>query len=306
MSSIEKKSSLKSTASSGFLLGIDCTGVYRFSFNGMEKDDETYGDGNAYDFGARIYDARLGRWMCVDPLFLKYPSLSPYVFCNSNPILFVDVDGRDWFVNNKTGQVIYIKNATQMTQELVHATGTGESPNDYERLGPNDMFGKKLNDAYGNDMLDRSIVIIEASDLFMKKQGYEMAEKVNIREREYIVGGAVSFEENIQQTFTTIEQIGESKTTYVKPKKLNTKANIKEIIAKGTKSTITTLTYSLTKPFGQNNSTTASFAQNLPSTSFLGLAKQIAVTLTDFVLGNSKKDGHKAPIQPPKQKPAGK
>lgn len=280
--------------------------TYLFGFNGKEKDDETYGSGNAYDFGARIYEARLGMWFSIDPLCVKYPSLSPYIFCGNNPILFVDIDGRDWFVNNKTGQVIYIKNASQMSTELVYATGTGESPNDYERLGPNDMFGKKLNDAYGNDMLKRSMVIVEASDIFMKKQGYEMAEKVNIREREFFVGGAVSFEENIPHTYATIEQIGESKTTYVKPEKLNTKANVKETIAKGPKSTITTLTYGLTKPFGQDNRTTASFSQNVPSTSLLGLAKQVAVTLTDFVLGKSKIDGHKAPIQPQQQKPAGK
>jgi len=280
--------------------------TYLFSFNGKEDDKETYGDGNEFDFGERIYSPRMGNWFSIDPLSVKYPSLSPYVFCNGNPILFVDLDGRDWFVNNKTGQVIYIKNASQMTQELVDATGTGESPNDYERLGPNEMFGKKLDDAYGNDMLKREMVIMEASDLFMKDQGYEMAEKVNIREREFIVGGAISFDENITQTFATIEQIGESKITYVKPEKLNTKRNVKETIAKGAKSTITTLTYALTKPFGQDNRTTASFSQNVPSTSLWGLAKQAAVTLTDLVLGKSKIDGHKAPVQPPQQKPAGK
>ncbi len=29
---------------------------YRYGFNGMEKDDELKGNGNSYDFGARIYD----------------------------------------------------------------------------------------------------------------------------------------------------------------------------------------------------------------------------------------------------------
>ncbi|MEI6765621.1 MAG: hypothetical protein WCM76_08265 [Bacteroidota bacterium] len=37
---------------------------YRFGFNGQEKDDEITGvTGSDYDFGARIYDARVGRWM---------------------------------------------------------------------------------------------------------------------------------------------------------------------------------------------------------------------------------------------------
>ena len=36
-------------------------GTYRYGFNGMEKSDEVYGEGNAYDFGARIHDPRIGR-----------------------------------------------------------------------------------------------------------------------------------------------------------------------------------------------------------------------------------------------------
>lgn len=72
------------------------TGVYRFAFNGMEMDDETYGDGNAYDFGARIYDPRIARWMSLDPLQKKYPFISPYSFCANNPIVYVDYDGRDY------------------------------------------------------------------------------------------------------------------------------------------------------------------------------------------------------------------
>jgi RHS repeat-associated protein len=41
---------------------------YRYGFNGMEKDDEVKGSGNSLDFGSRIYDARTGRWLSVDPV----------------------------------------------------------------------------------------------------------------------------------------------------------------------------------------------------------------------------------------------
>jgi hypothetical protein len=34
---------------------------YVYSFNGAERDDEVKGSGNSLDFGARIYDSRLGR-----------------------------------------------------------------------------------------------------------------------------------------------------------------------------------------------------------------------------------------------------
>jgi RHS repeat-associated protein len=71
-----------------------CTGDYRYGFNGKEKDNEIKGDGNNLDFGARIYDSRLGRWLSLDPLQEKYPSLSPYNFCANNPIMYVDPDGK--------------------------------------------------------------------------------------------------------------------------------------------------------------------------------------------------------------------
>jgi len=68
---------------------------YRYGFNGKEKDNEMYGEGNAYDFGDRIQDPRIGRWLSIDPLQEKYPSLSPYVYVANNPIFFIDIDGRE-------------------------------------------------------------------------------------------------------------------------------------------------------------------------------------------------------------------
>ncbi len=67
---------------------------YRFGFNGKELDEEVAGEGNSYDYGARMYSARLGRFLSVDPLAADYPSLSPYVFVANNPINAIDLDGR--------------------------------------------------------------------------------------------------------------------------------------------------------------------------------------------------------------------
>jgi RHS repeat-associated protein len=76
--------------------GLQGFGVgYGFSFNGKERDNETYGEGNAYDFGARIYDPRLGRWLAVDPLSAKYPYASPYNFVLNSPLIAIDEDGED-------------------------------------------------------------------------------------------------------------------------------------------------------------------------------------------------------------------
>ncbi|MFC2131103.1 RHS repeat-associated core domain-containing protein [Bacteroidota bacterium] len=68
---------------------------YRYGFNSMEKDDEVKGTGNSLDFGARVYDSRLGRWLSLDPLMSKYPDISPYNAMGNNPILCIDPEGME-------------------------------------------------------------------------------------------------------------------------------------------------------------------------------------------------------------------
>lgn len=66
---------------------------YRFGFNGYERDDEVVGNGNTYDYGERIYNSRLGRFLSIDPIFKKYPFYSPYQYNSNTPIWIVDVLG---------------------------------------------------------------------------------------------------------------------------------------------------------------------------------------------------------------------
>jgi RHS repeat-associated protein len=67
---------------------------YRYGFNGMEKDDEVNGStGSSYDFGARMYNSRLGRFFSIDPRTKDLPFYSPYLFASNKPILFIDFNG---------------------------------------------------------------------------------------------------------------------------------------------------------------------------------------------------------------------
>ncbi|MCB9234243.1 MAG: hypothetical protein H6581_21480 [Bacteroidia bacterium] len=63
---------------------------YRYGFNEEEKDDEWSGNGNNMDFGARVLDSRVGRWLSVDPLTKEYPSHSSYSFALNKPITCID------------------------------------------------------------------------------------------------------------------------------------------------------------------------------------------------------------------------
>jgi RHS repeat-associated protein len=69
------------------------SGEYRYGFNGKENDDELKGEGNQQDYGFRIYDPRLGKFLSVDPLAPDYPELTTYQFASNSPIAHIDLDG---------------------------------------------------------------------------------------------------------------------------------------------------------------------------------------------------------------------
>jgi len=67
---------------------------YRYGFNGKEKDDEIKGSsGTSYDYGFRIYDPRLGRFLSVDPIARSFPWYTPYQYAGNKPIVAIDMDG---------------------------------------------------------------------------------------------------------------------------------------------------------------------------------------------------------------------
>ena len=68
--------------------------VQPYKYNGKELDRKNGLEW--YDYGARHYDAALGRFMAVDSLATKHFSISPYVYCINNPVRFIDIDGNDW------------------------------------------------------------------------------------------------------------------------------------------------------------------------------------------------------------------
>ena len=86
--------------------------AYRYGFNGMEKDDEVKGSGNSLDFGARVYDPRLARFLSVDPLCRNFPYVSSYAYAGNNPVQNIDVNGEFKFpaANNYPNLAKYLEN----------------------------------------------------------------------------------------------------------------------------------------------------------------------------------------------------
>ncbi len=80
---------------------------YRYGFNGKETENDVKGIGNEQDYGMRIYDPRLGRFLSVDPLTKSYPWYTPYQFAGNKPIQAIDLDGEEekhyTLIKNKDG-----------------------------------------------------------------------------------------------------------------------------------------------------------------------------------------------------------
>jgi RHS repeat-associated protein len=73
---------------------------YSYRFNGKELDKEGMGGGGStYDYGFRIYNAQLGKFLSVDPLTKSYAFYAPYQFAGNKPIVALDLDGREdiWY-----------------------------------------------------------------------------------------------------------------------------------------------------------------------------------------------------------------
>ena len=111
----------------------------RHGFTGHEKESDL-AEG-IYTTEYRLYDARVGRWLSVDPLFEKYVDMSPYNYCMLNPVMMVDPDGRAPWENQN------IRHAKK------HAENTGGKY--IERENKNGFVDASVQDVYmeGQDVV---------------------------------------------------------------------------------------------------------------------------------------------------------
>lgn len=72
--------------------------AYRYGFQGQEKDDEIKGEGNSVDFGNRMHDPRVGRFLSIDKYANKFAYQSPYVFAGNTPIRGRDIKGDSLYI----------------------------------------------------------------------------------------------------------------------------------------------------------------------------------------------------------------
>lgn len=191
---------------------------YRYGFNGKEKDvDGEWGENTtAYDYGFRIYNPSIGKFLSVDPLMRGYPMLTPYQFASNTPIMAIDLDGLEkkiaifMEIYTKEGIQEFAQHAKALEQDgfEIHIVATGKQLLDV--LSQN----KKLN----KDAIEHLVIVSHGFSGGLKGENYNsglvemdflvtdaeenLPKNYDLRDRSNVINGYV------QNGAATIDDIG--------------------------------------------------------------------------------------------------
>ncbi|AXP80303.1 RHS Repeat protein [Mariniflexile rhizosphaerae] len=173
---------LKHKGYNGTINGVD----HPYGFGGKEEQNEFNNTLQWLDFGARNYDAALGRWMNIDPLadIAHSISITPYHYGANNPIVFVDPDGQDWFYYMAEGEEeasYHWHKGSEYNHSYSYTDENGdEQTSNITLTGVSSFVGKDQNGAIYNFKNDGSIVQSEATESMLKAGGLDTSFLVDV------------------------------------------------------------------------------------------------------------------------------
>jgi RHS repeat-associated protein len=142
---------------------LGSAGAKKYQYNGKELQED-YGL-DWYDYGARFYDAGLGRWFVADPLAEKAQDWSPYRYGFDNPIKFNDPVGLlEWKPQvDKQGNTFYI--AEKGDNISTFKSQYGVSDKEAKKIFKANRLSTSINIKKGRNISGKSIKKVTGSNI---------------------------------------------------------------------------------------------------------------------------------------------